>query len=353
MAITADDIDSFIVARQKAGMRPDTVRNEVAALSAVFAFAQKRSMLSANPCIGVRRPSAPRENRRMAAGDQGSLITALTHPTYRFRAVARLCLLVRETGARPGEWSNACWRDVDLDARKVTFQNTKYKNQPRTIPLTGAAIHVLGNQLEDITIREIDAFGDSEWVFPAVARNGELTSFPYSGSVRDMKAQGLLPLRFRPHSGRHEYISTLVEESDLDDSRIMTLVGHHSPASMQIYTHARGVRYRPQLEALEASRRTERAREVAKATGMPVMLVNSYLERRRKSDLEAGVEDGGDELLFDPSVLSDIKTMSQRLGSNDVERMQTLLRIRAAKAAASAAPSRRAPKKALVKSSRR
>lgn len=353
VAITADDIDSFIVARQKAGMRPDTVRNEVAALSAVFAFAQKRSMLSANPCIGVRRPSAPRENRRMAAGDQGSLITALTHPTYRFRAVARLCLLVRETGARPGEWSNARWRDVDLDARKVTFQNTKYKNQPRTIPLTGAAIHVLGNQLEDITIREIDLFGDSEWIFPAVARNGELAAFAYSGSVRDMKAQGLLPRRFRPHSGRHEYISTLVEESDLDDSRIMTLVGHHSPASMQIYTHARGVRYRPQLEALEPSRRTERAREVAKATGMPVTLVNSYLERRRQSDLEDGVEDGGDELLFDPGVLSDIQTMSQRLGSSDVERMQTLLRIRADKAAASAAASTRSTAKASGKRSRR
>jgi len=235
----------------------------------------------------------------------------------------------------------------------VTFQNTKYKNQPRTIPLTGAAIHVLGNQREDITIREIDLFGDSEWIFPAVARNGEPTAFAYSGSVRDMKARGLLPSRFRPHAGRHEYISLLVEESDLDDSRIMTLVGHHSPASMQIYTHARGVRYRPQLEALEASRRTERAREVAKPTGMPVKLVNSYLERRRKSDLEEGIEDPGDELLFDPGVISAIKTMSKALGSSEVEQMRTPLRIRTAKAAASAAPSPRTTVQARGKSSRR
>lgn len=338
-SITAEDIDELILARQKAGMRPDTVRNEVAAVSAVLAFAQRRTMISANPCIGVRRPTAPRENRRMAPGDQGALMTLLTHPTYRYRAVARLCLLVRETGARPGEWASAQWRDVDLDARKMTFRTTKYKNEPRTIPLTGAAIHVLGDQLEDITIREMDTFVDSEWVFPAVSRNGELTSFAYSGSVRDIKAAGLLPRRFRPHSGRHEYISSLVEESDLDDSRIMTLVGHHSPASMQIYTHARGVRYRGQLEALETSRRAARAREIAKATGTPVELINSYLERRRKDDLEQGVEDGGEELLFDPHVIKDIKSMSQRLGSNDVERMQTLLKIRMAKAGANAAPS--------------
>ncbi|MCZ7559797.1 MAG: tyrosine-type recombinase/integrase [Burkholderiaceae bacterium] len=262
-SITAEDIDELILARQKAGMRPDTVRNEVAAVSAVLAFAQRRTMISANPCIGVRRPAAPRENRRMAPGDQGALMTLLTHPTCRYRAVARLCLLVRETGARPGEWASAQWRDVDLDARQMTFRTTKYKNEPRTIPLTGAAIHVLGDQLEDITIREMETFADSEWVFPAVSRNGELTSFAYSGSVRDIKAAGLLPRRFRPHSGRHEYISSLVEESDLDDSRIMTLVGHHSPASMQIYTHARGVRYRGQLEALETSRRAARAREIA------------------------------------------------------------------------------------------
>lgn len=352
-SITADDIDALILARQKAGMRPDTVRNEIAALSAVFAFAQKRAMISANPSLGVRRPSAARENRRMAPGDQGALMTLLTHPTYRYRAVARLCLLVRETGARPGEWSNARWRDVDLDARKMTFRNTKYKGEPRTIPLTGAAIHVLGDQLEDLTIREIESFGDSEWVFPAIARSGELTPFAYSGSVRDVKAKGLLPRAFRPHSGRHEYISSLVEESDLDDSRIMTLVGHHSPASMQIYTHARGVRYRAQLEALEASRRAERVREMAKATGMSVKLVTSYLERRRKSDLEQGVEDGGEELLFDPGVISDIKTMSQALGSSEVERMQTLLRIRMARAAVGAAPSPRTTAQAPGKPSRR
>lgn len=70
-------------------------------------------------------------------------------------------------------------------------------------------------------------------------------------------------------NGRHEFISSLVESSDLDDSRIMSLVGHHSPASMQIYTHARNIRFLPQFEALEDGRRKERAKELAKALGVP------------------------------------------------------------------------------------
>jgi integrase len=352
-AITADDIDELIVARQKAGKRPDTVRNEVAALSAVFAFAQKKSMVSANPCIGVRRPSIERKNRRMAPGDQGALMTLVTHPKYRYRAVARLCLLVRETGARPGEWVVAQWRDLDFDARKITFQNTKYKSEPRTIPLTGAALRVLGDQLEDITLREMASFGDSEWIFPAIAKSGELTAFAYSGTVRDVKSAGLLPKAFRPHSGRHEYISSLVEDSDLDDSRIMTLVGHHSPASMQIYTHARGVRYRAQLEALEASRRIERTREIATATGMPVTLVQSYLERRRESDLAEGILDTGEELLFDPGVVADLQTMSHRLGKTDADRIRTLLRIRAKKSGVALSPVPAAPSGAAPAQARR
>ena len=73
-----------------------------------------------------------------------------------FRAAARLCLLVRETGARPGEWANAQWSNLDLARRRITFTNTKYKNQPRTIPLTEAALTLLSEQLEDVAIRNID-----------------------------------------------------------------------------------------------------------------------------------------------------------------------------------------------------
>ena len=88
----------------------------------------------------------------MKPEEDGALIEMQRHANYRFRACARLCLLVRETGARPGEWQKATYDDIDLDNQKVVFRNTKYRNEPRTVPLTRAALLLLAEQLEDVMI---------------------------------------------------------------------------------------------------------------------------------------------------------------------------------------------------------
>ena len=317
-SIEPQDVEAMILAALKEGKAPDTIRNVVAALSAVLRFCVERQILSRNPCIGVPRPPVERKPRRMAAGDEGSLMAAMTHPKLRFRSAARLCLLVRETGARPGEWIATRWPDIDLNGRKVTFPNTKYKNLPRTIPLATAALSLLSAQLEDITIKHDGMFGDSELVFPTWDNDGNAVQLQYSGTLRDMKKAGLLPKHIRAHSGRHEYISELVEDSDLDDSRIMSLVGHYSPVSMQIYTHARNVRYRDQFEALEPKRRGERASSLAQAAGLPKEVIDVYLAHRRKVQDENQLEDA----------LKDLGRAAKNFGSTESDRMQTLMRIR-------------------------
>lgn len=328
-AITPEDIEALIIAELNSKKAPDTIRNAVAALSTVLRFCVDRHILPRNPCIGVARPNIERKPRRMAAGDEGSLMTVLNHPKLRYRSVARLCLLVRETGARPGEWAVTRWQDIDLGAQKVTFPNTKYKSMPRTIPLTNVAVGLLSAQLEDITLKNFHMFGDTEYVFPTIDKNGETVPLRYSGTVRDMKEEKLLPKHVRAHSGRHEYISKLVEDSDLDDSRIMSLVGHHSPTSMQIYAHARNVRYRDQLEALEPKRRGERAKSFSEAAGLPKEVIDAYLTNRRKLETEDQLTDAGEELLFTGDAISDLEHAAKKLGTTESERMQTLLRIRA------------------------
>jgi len=330
--ISPMDIEAMIIGelgKKKAG---DTIRNAVAALSAVLRFAVDRQIIARNPCIGVPRPKIEKKLRRMAPGDEGSLMAILNHPKLRYRSAARLCLLVRETGARPGEWAVTRWQDIDLGAQKVTFPNTKYKSMPRTIPLTNAAVGLLSTQLEDITLKHFDEFGDTEYVFPTIDKNGEPAPLRYSGTVRDMKEDGLLKKHVRAHSGRHEYISKLVEDSDLDDSRIMSLVGHHSPVSMQIYTHARNVRYRDQLEALEPKRRGERVKSFSEAAGLPKEVIDTYLANRRRIESERQGDDAGEELLFTKGALIDLERAAKKLGATESERMQTLMRIRASMA---------------------
>jgi integrase len=326
------DIEAMIIGELEKKKAADTIRNAVAALSAVLRFCVDRQILARNPCIGVPRPRVEKKLRRMAPGDEGSLMAILNHPKLRYRSAARLCLLVRETGARPGEWAVTRWQDIDLGAQKVTFPNTKYKSMPRTIPLTNAAVGLLGTQLEDITLKHFDEFGDTEYVFPTIDKNGEPAPLRYSGTVRDMKEDGLLKKHVRAHSGRHEYISKLVEDSDLDDARIMALVGHHSPVSMQIYAHARNVRYRGQLEALEPARRGERVKSFSEAAGLPKAVIDAYLANRRKIDTEHQLTDAGEELLFTGAAIVDLKLAAKKLGATEAERMQTLLRIRSSMA---------------------
>jgi hypothetical protein len=139
----------------------------------------------------------------------------------------------------------------------------------------------------------------------------------------------LLPKSLRAHNGRHEFISSLVESSDLDDSRIMSLVGHHSPASMQIYTHARNIRFLPQLEALEEGRRKERAKELAKALGVPSKLIDSYLTHLREEEKKDLLDDAGNELLYEAESVQKLTAVAERLGRSESDRIRTLLEIKA------------------------
>ncbi|MEO7127592.1 MAG: tyrosine-type recombinase/integrase [Rhodoferax sp.] len=327
-SLVADDVDDFIVRQTKAGQAPNTIRLAVAALSSVLNFCRSKSMVAANICIGVKRPASPRVVKRMPQGFQGALMKALAHPNYRYRAVARLVLLVRETGARPGEWANSKWEWINFDQQKIIFQDTKYKREARTVPLNKAATALLAAQLEDLTINQFETFSASEWVFPAVGHGGDLRPLAYTGALRDMKDDEVIPKKLHAHMGRHEFISSLVESSDLDDSRIMSLVGHHSPTSMQIYTHARNIRFLPQLEALEHGRRVERTQELGKAYGLPTKVIESYLDFRRKKDAEGLLEDTGNELLYDAETLENISGMAQRLGKTESERIKKLMEIR-------------------------
>lgn len=124
------------------------------------------------------------------------------------------------------------------------------------------------------------------------------------------------------------YISKLVEDSDIDDSRIMALVGHHSPTSMQIYAHARNVRFRGQLEALEPGRRGKRVKSFSEAAGLPKEVIDAYLANRRKLETEDQLTDAGDELLFTGAAIKDLKRAAKKLGTTESERMQTLMRSR-------------------------
>lgn len=333
--ISALDVEGYITARLKQKTKPsaDAIRLEVAALSALMNFCRDRGYIAANPCRGVRRPAGQIKPRRMSADEEGALIALLRHPNFRFRAAARLCLLVRETGARPGEWRHTTWPDVDLEKERVIFQRTKYRGQPRTVPLTKAAVRLISDQMMD-ALSQLESTDKenplklslSPFIFAAIGKAGEARPMYYTGALRDAKEKQLLPKSVRAHTGRHEFVSTLLESTDLDDARVMALVGHHSPASMEVYKHVRNVRFLPQLEGLEEMRRKQRAKSLAAALGIPPQTIKQLLLNRREASEAIGGHDEGDELLYTAELLQEVEEVADGLGATPEERSTELMR---------------------------
>ena len=267
-------------------------------------YCVKKRWIPANPCIGVTRPTVTRTPKRMSSEERGHLIELLRHKNPRFRFAARLCLLVLETGARPGEWVNAKLSDVDLRKDTIVFRNTKYKQQPRTVPLTPSASKLLADHLADVAFDQDDKFLASDLLFPTVGRDRKVRPMHYTGALRDAKAKNLLPKSLRAHTGRHEFISLLVESSKLDDSRIMAIVGHHSPASMEIYKHVRNIQFRGDLAEVDNKvMRPQRVQSLAEVLDLPAAIIAGLLASRRSADEQVGLKDTGDELLYSTEVL--------------------------------------------------
>lgn len=333
--ITSLDVEGYISSRLKETPKPssDAIRLEVAALSALMNFCRDRGYVATNPCLGVKRPAAAIVPRRMSADEEGALIALLRHSNFRFRAAARLCLLVRETGARPGEWRHTTWHDVDLENERVIFRRTKYRGQPRTVPLTKAAIRLITDHMMD-AISQVESTDEKdplkislpEFIFAAIGDDGRAHPMHYTGALRDAKEKNLLPKSVRAHTGRHEFVSTLVESTDLDDARIMALVGHHSPASMEVYKHVRNVRFLPHLEGLEEMRRKQRAKSLAAALGIPPQTVKQILLNRREANAASGDNDMGDELLYTAELLDAVGEVADGLGETADERGAELMR---------------------------
>jgi integrase len=321
--LKSDHVEDYIKWRRKMKPEPsrDAVRLEVAALSALLNFCREKQWISSNPCIGVSRPGGQIVPRRMSAEDEGPLISLLQHDNYRFRFAARLCLLVRETGARPGEWRNATTGDYDRTRDTITFQNTKYHGQPRTVPLTASALVLLAEQMNDVTVKNLGEFGGTDLLFPAVGKKGVVRPMHYTGALRDAKKHHVLPKRIRAHNGRHEFISTLIESSELDDARIMALVGHHSPASMEVYKHVRNIRFRPQMEDVEPLRRKQRMQAIADSLGLVPSMVIEQLTVEREEQTKTGLKDPGDELLYSDTFIRRLKALAALLGTTREERL--------------------------------
>ena len=218
-SIRGKDIADFIKERENEGAAPNTVRLDLAMISRLFSVAASDWGMESlsNPVAKVNKPKLPGgRTRRLEGEEETKLLEACSKS---FGRVVRFAL---ETAMRRDEIARLTWDNVDLARKSAHLPKTK-NGEARTVPLSPAALAILREVLAED--------GNNGWVF---CRSADAIT---QAMERARNAAGITDLTF--HDLRHEAISRLFENTDLDVMEIKTITGHKSMQMLARYSHLR------------------------------------------------------------------------------------------------------------------
>ena len=259
-----------------------SLRLEIAALSAVAMWAQRRKYIIKNFVRDVARPGLAKRKRRVPAVELGKLeLTAMDFDEPRLAEAARFLLLLRYLGCRPGELSRLLKADIRFNEQDVTLKDTKYQHEDRLVHMTPNATKWLGAQY---THAKESTAADSPYLFSTRSRkkddDGDNVWVPYnySNGIKLLRDEGVLPADFHAHAMRREYISRAIE-SGLPYATIRKQTGHHSTQAIEIYDEGLSTapEIRNALDAHEKSLNVENFKGLLEAHGLSKVWVQKIL----------------------------------------------------------------------------
>jgi integrase len=146
--ITREQVEAFIALKRGGGLAPKSILNYLGVLHSIFAFAERRGLVGANPCKLVDKPRAGAGEGRirfLATAELERLLATAAAAAGPIAPTDRLLYLTAAlTGLRQGELLALRWCDVDLDARRVRvreslvrgeFTTPKSRRSIRSVPL--------------------------------------------------------------------------------------------------------------------------------------------------------------------------------------------------------------------------
>jgi len=223
--IKSHEIAEFIRERQAEGVGPNTIRLDLALLSRLFNVARLSWDMEnlSNPVLGVPRPRLPRgRERRLEPGEEERLL-AVVKPQLR-----QVILFALETAMRREEVSSIKWDNIDFHRKTAYLENTK-NGESRSVPLSPKALEILNSMSRHI----------SGLVF-------NMSTKAISGAMyRACKNANIIDFSF--HGLRHEAISRLFENTDLDTMEIKMITGHKNMQMLARYSHLRAHRLADRL----------------------------------------------------------------------------------------------------------
>lgn len=200
-------------------------RKVVRDLSAVLSFAERREIVSRNPCETAAIRKTDNQKERYLTLEEVKRLGEAFRDLEAEGANAKALNIMRLwalTGCRRDEIASLKWSEVDLDHGCLRLADSKTGKSAR--PLGLAAIVIL---------KSVPREGESEFVFPADRGEGHFQGYksPWKKAIGKAKLAGI-----SPHTLRHTMGSTTVSSGEAM-AFAGAILGHANPRSTAIYAH--------------------------------------------------------------------------------------------------------------------
>ena len=273
--ITPAKVGTWSAARRKAGIRPETINRDTAALRAALGKAVKLEIIAKNPLAGIEELEVDRHKqviRALTASEKERLIKALEDRDAAKRqgranankwrakrgqksrpAIGRVADVLTpavitslETGTRRSELFSLEWPSVDLNQKMLCVKGKTAKTyQTREIPLNKLAHEILQNWWMQC--------GQPKAGFVFTIDGGRLGDLKRSYypvlAAADIKRLNAKGQRVTWHSLRHTF-GSLLGAANVDVTTLQRLMGHANMATTQRYLHTDQDRKREAVERL-------------------------------------------------------------------------------------------------------
>jgi integrase len=240
-AITPEDVHDLVTVLEGKSLKPKTIRNVIATLSALFTFARapRRAWATSNPCDGLELPAVSDATEiRFLTLDEVDALVANARPGM-FQAIDRAMFLTAAmTGLRKGELIALRWRDVDWTASRIRvrqnyvrgeFGTPKSKRSTRSVPM---ADEVAG-ELERL-FQQSQCQDDDDLVFAHPHTGGPIPKANVTRRMRAALKAAKLDTSHCFHDLRHTF-GTRMAAAGTPMRTLQEWMGHRDLATTQIY----------------------------------------------------------------------------------------------------------------------
>jgi len=234
LAITAEDVKSFLAFLGQQDYSKSTTARKLATLRSFYKFCVRRNYMQANPLSTIRLPKQEKRLPKFLDVEQINRLLRTPDDTTILGARDRAMLEVMySTGIRVSELVDLNAEDVDFSAQLVRIRG-KGKKQ-RNTPIGPTALGAITRYVE---LRRADPRSpsfDQKALF--VNKHGQRLS---TRSVRRkldkyLAIAGLDPA-ISPHTLRHSFATHMLDKG-ADLRSVQELLGHQSISTTQVYTH--------------------------------------------------------------------------------------------------------------------